>query len=454
MNDLVKRAKDGDKDALSELILLYQNDVKKYAISMVKNLDDADDIVQATLLKVCTSIHTIREDEKFKSWIMTIANNVIIDFFKSNKKQEAIVHECKKVYNPYDYMEDPSDAYKILDVCNDKEKSAIKLSSEGLSRKQIAGYLNLKEETVKTILRRGKIKVKRVYKPATLIAFFFALLVTGVIAVSIIKHVMGLFETDSVGQNNDGVLMAIENLNWYQETNMDYIDIGEGNKIKLEYLVMDEMSLYMVFDFYSEENISKYTDISIDDLILRNENGMVICDHKHSFATKNSIRINSKLIERNNHNMKFLFYMYTDSFPISHTLDISFSKIVLSKKLDTKELTGLDANFKIDLIDKFVNRKFTTYSSNTPNIEKSIISSTGFYSIISIDGSNVFVNSAKLIAENGNSYDCYVASLNFYDDNNQSTDLFKYMITANINDLENNKLKLIIENTEYELTKD
>lgn len=454
MNDLIKRAKDGDKDALSELILLYQNDIKKYAISKVKNLDDADDIVQATLLKVCTSIHTIREDEKIKSWIMTIANNVIIDFFKSNKKQEAIVYECKKVYEPYDYMEDPSDAYKILDVCNDKEKSAIKLSSEGLSRKQIAGYLNLKEETVKTILRRGKIKVKAAYKPATLIAFFFALLVTGVIAVSIIKHVMDLFETDSIGQNNDGVLMAIENLNWYQETNMDYIDLGDGNKIKVEYLVMDEMSLYMVFDFVSEENISKYTDINITNLVVKSEHDTVIHNYDSVFSGQDNVKIGSKLIKRNNHNMKFLFYMYTDSFPISNTLNISFSKIVLSKKLDTKELTGLDANFKIDLIDKFINRRFTTYSSSKLNIEKAIISSTGFYSIISMDKSGAFINSARLVDENGNSYDCYVRPLNFYNTNEQSSFLYRYIITANTNNLENTKLKLIIGDTEYELTKD
>lgn len=233
---------------------------------------------------------------------------------------------------------------------------------------------------------------------------------------------------------------------------MDYIDLGNGYKISADYLLMDEMNLYIVFDIASEEDVSKITDVLFPDLKIVDESGNVICDTTNMFSNQYSKISSVKVIEHENHNIKALVYMYTDSFPKSKTLDFSLLKIEFLSKSFFGNKTFSDipanANFKIELADKFINRNHTIYTSESPEIEKAIITETGFYAIVK---TNNFTkpNNIFLIDENHNSYECYFNITNFYD----SSYSFNYFITSLFNNTTNNKLKLVIDNNEYELTK-
>ena len=240
--------------------------------------------------------------------------------------------------------------------------------------------------------------------------------------------------------------MAIENLDWYQQVDMQYIDLGNGNKIKLDYLLMDEMNLYLVFDFQSEENIGKFNNISLYDLKITNENNEIICDRGNMVPDQVQMAIGDRLIEKDNNNMKSLIYMYTDSFPSSKTLNISFSNITLYPKKSTNTIES-NVNFKIDLSEKFVNRKYISYSSNDSKIKKAIITETGFYTIIETENSEI--ETIKLMDEDNNVYECYVHTLSTYNDSN----ILKYIVTSSLNNIENERLNLVIFNDEFELIK-
>lgn len=240
--------------------------------------------------------------------------------------------------------------------------------------------------------------------------------------------------------------MAIENLDWYQQVDMQYIDLGNGNKIKLDYLLMDEMNLYLVFDFQSEENIGKFNNISLYDLKITNENNEIICDRGNMVPDQVQMAIGDRLIEKDNNNMKSLIYMYTDSFPSSKTLNISFSNITLYTKKSTNTIES-NVNFKIDLSEKFVNRKYISYSSNDSKIKKAIITETGFYTIIETENSEI--ETIKLMDEDNNVYECYVHTLSTYNDSN----ILKYIVTSSLNNIENERLNLVIFNDEFELIK-
>jgi len=222
--------------------------------------------------------------------------------------------------------------------------------------------------------------------------------------------------------------MAIENLDWYQQVDMQYIDLGNGNKIKLDYLLMDEMNLYLVFDFQSEENIGKFNNISLYDLKITNENNEIICDRGNMVPDQVQMAIGDRLIEKDNNNMKSLIYMYTDSFPSSKTLNISFSNITLYTKKSTNTIES-NVNFKIDLSEKFVNRKYISYSSNDSKIKKAIITETGFYTIIETENSEI--ETIKLMDEDNNVYECYVHTLSTYNDSN----ILKYIVTSSLNNI-------------------
>lgn len=87
-NELIVCFASGDSKSLEVLIDRHQKKIFGYIYMIVNNRDVAEDIYQDTFLKV---IHTIRsgqynEEGKFIQWIMRIAHNLSIDYFRKENK--------------------------------------------------------------------------------------------------------------------------------------------------------------------------------------------------------------------------------------------------------------------------------------------------------------------------------------------------------------------------------
>lgn len=73
--ELVKQAKAGDFKAFSTLIKANKQKIYALALKMTANKDDAEDIVQETLLKAIDNIDKFREESTFGTWLYSIALN-------------------------------------------------------------------------------------------------------------------------------------------------------------------------------------------------------------------------------------------------------------------------------------------------------------------------------------------------------------------------------------------
>ncbi|WP_445452064.1 RNA polymerase sigma factor [Flavobacterium sp. 25HG05S-40] len=86
---LVNRYIDGDENSLAILVERHQSKIYGYIYSKVSDRDLTEDIFQETFFKV---IHTLKskkyynEEGKFLSWVLRIANNLIVDKFRNDKK--------------------------------------------------------------------------------------------------------------------------------------------------------------------------------------------------------------------------------------------------------------------------------------------------------------------------------------------------------------------------------
>ena len=97
---LLNRYLSGDCASISQLIERHSRRVRDYIRMMVKDTDVADDILQETLIKVVKIIDEGRYVDmgKFLSWVLRIAHNQVIDYFRSQKSSNT-VSESDSGYN-------------------------------------------------------------------------------------------------------------------------------------------------------------------------------------------------------------------------------------------------------------------------------------------------------------------------------------------------------------------
>lgn len=89
---LLARVREGDREAFMSLVQRYQQKVFVMAYSILRNKEDALDVVQETFLRLFRKIGTYRPGNNFQGWLLQIAKNLSIDYFRKHteKKREWI----------------------------------------------------------------------------------------------------------------------------------------------------------------------------------------------------------------------------------------------------------------------------------------------------------------------------------------------------------------------------
>lgn len=155
---LVSRAKKGDKDAFQQLIKKEKEKLYRMAFMYVKNEEDALDVFQETVYKAFTSIHSLKNNMYFSTWITRILINTALKHIeKSNRivpvKKEVMEHLCGSHDNKeLQYFE----LQQALNSLEEKYKTFLFLRYyEDFTVKKIADVLECPKGTVKTNIHRG-----------------------------------------------------------------------------------------------------------------------------------------------------------------------------------------------------------------------------------------------------------------------------------------------------------
>ncbi len=76
----------GDDSAFSELIIRYAHALFGYLLRLTGQRQDAEDLLQETLLRIHHKAHTFKSNARFKPWAFTIATNIANDRFRKQKR--------------------------------------------------------------------------------------------------------------------------------------------------------------------------------------------------------------------------------------------------------------------------------------------------------------------------------------------------------------------------------
>ena len=85
----------GNNLAFDELLLRHQKNVFNYIYFIIRNREMAEDVFQETFIKAITTIKQGRytENGKFRAWIMRIAHNLVIDYFRQERSENTVSND-------------------------------------------------------------------------------------------------------------------------------------------------------------------------------------------------------------------------------------------------------------------------------------------------------------------------------------------------------------------------
>jgi len=93
LEDLARRAIEGDRDALDELVRALQQDVYALALRMLWNREDAEDATQEILVRTVTRLGQFDFRSRLKTWVYRIATNYVLDVKKSPTERMHLTFE-------------------------------------------------------------------------------------------------------------------------------------------------------------------------------------------------------------------------------------------------------------------------------------------------------------------------------------------------------------------------
>ena len=175
----------GNEDSINVLLNRHRKRILDYIYMMVKNRDVADDIFQETLIKVVRFVQEGRytENGKFLSWVLRIAHNQVIDYFRQ-KKQRNNVSEGDAGYDILNNQkfsdhtveeklitnQIETDVRKLIDCLPPEQKEVVLMRYYmGLSFKEIAEQTDVSINTALGRMRYALINLRKLIDEKQLI---------------------------------------------------------------------------------------------------------------------------------------------------------------------------------------------------------------------------------------------------------------------------------------------
>ncbi|HEY4538495.1 MAG TPA: RNA polymerase sigma factor [Faecalibacter sp.] len=167
LESLIVDAKKGKRAAQNHLIELFWQQVYNYVFLKIRNEEEAEDITIETFTKVLSKLKLYNSDFDFKTWVISIAHNTMIDHIRRSPKlnisiddefNKSLIIDSEK--SPEDYLILQQDNDKVIKAINNlplKYQRIIELRFlEDKTYKEIAEDLDLSLPNVKVRVLRAR----------------------------------------------------------------------------------------------------------------------------------------------------------------------------------------------------------------------------------------------------------------------------------------------------------
>lgn len=155
--------------------MIKEIQVELYNIAKIKinNEDDINDVLQDTIIDIYKGIKKLKDNKLFKTWAVRILLNNCNSLLKSKYKTNNIIsyeehiQVCDNIENDktIEIKNSKLDFEEIMRILSEQEKTIFTMFyQEDYQISEISEILKLNINTIKSILRRGKEKIKEKYR--------------------------------------------------------------------------------------------------------------------------------------------------------------------------------------------------------------------------------------------------------------------------------------------------
>lgn len=184
---LMLRAKKGDDDAFSKLVVAYQDRLTTIFFHMTQNQEAAEDLVQEVFMRIYRARHGYQPNAKFSTWLFRIANNLAINAHHSKVRRKEIalptgetssqnsIHPNDRVLaeksamiptRQLDKRELQAVVQQAMDQLNERQRLTVLLHRfEGMSYQEISEAMELSVPAVKSLLSRARDTLRQALEP-------------------------------------------------------------------------------------------------------------------------------------------------------------------------------------------------------------------------------------------------------------------------------------------------
>jgi RNA polymerase sigma-70 factor (ECF subfamily) len=168
--ELASQVVAGSRRYFEELITRYSARLFYFLRYKLKSDQDIEDMIQETFLKAFSSIDRFDPDQKFSTWLYTIAVRLAISRFRSEKKRSTPLAPSPSPPDPQDIViqkEESQNIWNLASKLGDAQYEALWLHyGEEIPIKEMAKILNKKPITVRVLLHRARQNLgKRMERP-------------------------------------------------------------------------------------------------------------------------------------------------------------------------------------------------------------------------------------------------------------------------------------------------
>jgi RNA polymerase sigma-70 factor (ECF subfamily) len=174
---LVKRAKKGDQSAFTELVELYSERIFNLALRILKNPDDASDVLQETFTAVYEKIESFDGRSNFFTWLYRIATNFSLMKLRKDKRTIYTDQDMEEQFdNPDKIQIHEWRDLPLKDMLNDEFRKNLENAIdqlpeiyrsvfilrdvEEMSIKETSTILGITESNVKIRLKRARVYLR------------------------------------------------------------------------------------------------------------------------------------------------------------------------------------------------------------------------------------------------------------------------------------------------------